>query len=51
LKRAFALGSDADLGLLAEEVRLAARAIGRITGAFGVEDILDRVFATFCIGK
>ena len=51
LKRARALGGDADLGLLAEEVRLAARAIGRVTGAFGVEDILDRVFATFCIGK
>jgi len=51
LTRALELGGDADLGLLAEEVRLAARAIGRVTGAFGVEDILDRVFATFCIGK
>lgn len=51
LARASALGSDDDLGLLAEEIRLAARAIGRVTGSFGVEDILDRVFATFCIGK
>ena len=51
LTRAVVLGGDADLGLLAEEIRLAARAIGRVTGAFGVEDVLDRVFATFCIGK
>jgi tRNA modification GTPase len=51
LTRALMLGGSADLGLLAEELRLAARAIGRVTGAFGVEDILDRVFATFCIGK
>jgi tRNA modification GTPase len=51
LARAIALADEADLGLLAEEIRLAARAIGRVTGAFGVEDILDRVFATFCIGK
>lgn len=51
LERALALGGAADLGLLAEEIRLAARALGRITGAFGVEDILDRVFSEFCIGK
>lgn len=51
LKRALAFGDDDDLGLLAEELRLAARAIGRVTGAIGVEDILDRVFGTFCIGK
>mgnify|MGYP001309578616 CR=1 FL=1 len=46
-----ALAGPLELALLAEEVRLAARAIGRITGAVGVEDVLDRVFATFCIGK
>ncbi len=51
LERALALGGAADLGILAEEIRLAARALGRITGAFGVEDILDRVFSEFCIGK
>lgn len=51
LTRALGLGGDADVALLAEEMRLAARAIGRVTGAFGVEDLLDRVFATFCIGK
>ena len=51
LDRALAIGDAADLGLLAEELRLAAQAIGRVTGAFGAEDILDRIFATFCIGK
>jgi tRNA modification GTPase len=37
--------------LRAEDLRLALRAIGRITGAVGVEDILDTLFARFCIGK
>jgi tRNA modification GTPase len=37
--------------LAAEDVRLAARAMERITGAVGAEDVLDRVFSTFCIGK
>ena len=41
----------AELALLAEDLRLAAKAIGGITGAVGVEDVLDRIFATFCIGK
>ncbi len=37
--------------LAAEELRLAARALGRITGRVGVEDVLDVVFRDFCIGK
>jgi tRNA modification GTPase len=37
--------------LLAEDVRLAARALGRITGRVDVEDMLDIVFREFCIGK
>jgi tRNA modification GTPase len=37
--------------LRAEDVRLALRALGRITGNVGVEDILDTLFARFCIGK
>jgi len=37
--------------LAAEDVRLAARALGRITGAVGVEDVLDAIFSSFCIGK
>ncbi|GEN63934.1 tRNA modification GTPase MnmE [Acetobacter oeni] len=34
-----------------EELRLAMRALGRLTGEVGVEDILDTVFGQFCIGK
>jgi tRNA modification GTPase len=37
--------------LVAEDLRLAARALGRITGRVGVDDILDVVFREFCIGK
>jgi len=37
--------------LAAEDVRLAARALAVVTGEIGVEDVLDGVFATFCIGK
>lgn len=37
--------------LAAEEVRLAARALGRVAGRVDVEDVLDRLFASFCIGK
>jgi tRNA modification GTPase len=49
----FLLRADegAELALLAEDLRLAARAVGGITGAVGVEDVLERIFATFCIGK
>lgn len=39
------------LDLVAEDVRLALHAIGRLTGAVDVEDLLDVVFAEFCIGK
>lgn len=37
--------------LAAEDLRLAARALGRLTGRVDVEDILDVVFRDFCIGK
>jgi tRNA modification GTPase len=37
--------------LLAEDLRLAMRSIGRITGRVDVEEILDFVFKDFCIGK
>jgi tRNA modification GTPase len=39
------------LDLAAEDLRMAARAIGRITGRVDVEDVLDVVFQDFCIGK
>jgi len=37
--------------LAAEDLRLAVRSLGRITGRVGVEDMLDIVFREFCIGK
>ena len=37
--------------LLAEELRIAGDALGRLSGAIGAEDVLDRLFAGFCIGK
>lgn len=37
--------------LIAEDVRLAMRALGRITGRVDVEDLLDVIFKDFCIGK
>jgi tRNA modification GTPase len=37
--------------LVAEELRLAARALGRVTGRVDVKDVLDQVFRNFCIGK
>jgi tRNA modification GTPase len=37
--------------LQAEELRVAARALGRITGRVEVEDMLDVIFREFCIGK
>lgn len=45
--------SDAGLEveLAAEDVRLAARALGRITGRVDPEDVLEKVFSSFCIGK
>lgn len=37
--------------LRAEDVRLAMRSLGRITGRVDVEDLLDIIFRDFCIGK
>lgn len=51
LERALALGAAASEELVAEELRLAARALGRLTGRVDVEDILDVIFRDFCIGK
>jgi tRNA modification GTPase len=45
-------GSGAPLPeLRAEDLRLALRSLGRITGAVDVEDLLDVIFRDFCIGK
>ncbi len=37
--------------LIAEDLRLALRALGRIAGRVDVEDVLDAIFREFCIGK
>ncbi len=37
--------------LEAESLRSAASALGTITGAVGVEEVFDRIFSQFCIGK
>ena len=37
--------------LVSEDLRLAARALGRITGTVDAEDLLDRIFSSFCVGK
>ncbi|MDR3525774.1 MAG: tRNA uridine-5-carboxymethylaminomethyl(34) synthesis GTPase MnmE [Rhizomicrobium sp.] len=44
-------GSVDALELFAEDLRLAVRSLGRITGRVDVEDLLDVIFRDFCIGK
>lgn len=39
------------LELCAEELRLAQRALGEITGEFSADDLLGEIFSRFCIGK
>jgi tRNA modification GTPase len=46
-----ALQEDEALELAAEDVRLAARALDRITGRIDPDQVLGQIFATFCIGK
>ncbi|MGD9882150.1 MAG: tRNA uridine-5-carboxymethylaminomethyl(34) synthesis GTPase MnmE [Reyranella sp.] len=40
-----------ELALAAEDLRLAMRALGRITGALRIDELLDVIFRDFCIGK
>ena len=44
---------DPDLSpeLKAEELRIAANHLGRLTGRIDVEEVLGAIFAEFCIGK
>lgn len=46
-------GRDEGVGseLVAEDLRLAQRALGEITGELTTDDLLGRIFASFCIGK
>lgn len=43
--------ADQGAELAAEDVRLAARSLERVTGKVGAEEVLGRVFSSFCIGK
>ena len=45
----FAAAPQTDLA--AEDLRLAVRALGRVTGRVDVEELLDAIFKRFCIGK
>ena len=49
--RALSLGVQGPDELVAEDLRLAARALGRLTGRIDVEDLLDVIFREFCVGK
>lgn len=51
LKRAISEGHAGREDTFAEELRLAAQALGRLTGRVDVEDVLDKIFRDFCIGK
>jgi len=51
LDRALSEPSPVREDVVAEELRLAARTLGRLTGRVDVEDILDVIFRDFCIGK
>ena len=37
--------------LLAEDLRQVQTCLGEITGEFGSEDLLGKIFSSFCIGK
>lgn len=44
-------GHREDIELRAEDLRLAADSLGRLTGRIDAEDVLDQIFSRFCIGK
>ena len=40
-----------EIDLKAEDIRLAARELGKIIGRVEISEILDVIFSSFCIGK
>ena len=44
-------GEEGQEEIVAEQLRLAARALGKLLGRVDVEDVLDVIFRDFCIGK
>jgi tRNA modification GTPase len=51
LAQAQVASAEPALDLLAEELRLAQRSLGEITGEFTPDDLLGEIFSRFCIGK
>lgn len=51
IDQALAEWTDTPDEILAELLRRAADDLGRITGRVGVEEVLGRIFSSFCIGK
>jgi len=45
------ISTNSPIELCAEDLRHAAHTLGRITGRIDVEDLLDKIFSSFCIGK
>ena len=43
--------AGSQLEVACEELRGAARSLGRVTGAVDTEEVLGRIFEEFCIGK
>jgi tRNA modification GTPase len=50
LRRSLAVAGQGE-ELVAEELRAAAHSLGRLLGRVDVEDILDKIFREFCVGK
>jgi tRNA modification GTPase len=51
LRDAQRAGEEGREDIMAEQLRLAARALGKLLGRVDVEDVLDVIFRDFCIGK
>src|SRR5437763_7987201 len=51
LRDARRAGEEGREEIMAEQLRLAARALGKLLGRVDVEDVLDVIFRDFCIGK
>jgi tRNA modification GTPase len=51
LRDAQRAGEEGHEDIMAEQLRLAARALGKLLGRVDVEDVLDVIFRDFCIGK
>jgi tRNA modification GTPase len=46
-----ALGADQPLDLVALDLRAAVQAVGEVVGKTTTDDLLDRIFSRFCLGK